>query len=449
LLNPQTPNVEKSSKPQEQTVNSISSVLKFIGFSLIGIFVFFAPITVNGTSSIPLDHIVTWINTTFPSLTPIYALLVILGGVLYPFITKTWNQNAFNIVFTLLKFMGLVVGVIIYSKQGPDWLMNENVGPFLFDLLVVPVGIMVPLGGVFLSLLLGYGLFEFVGVFCQRIMKPIWKTPGRSAVSAMASFVASFAVGLLITNKEFKEGKYTIKQAVVIATGFSTVTVSFMIIVAKTLDLMTMWNLYFWVTAFVTFFVTAITVRIWPISKLPDEYYNGMEGEQEKVITSNYFQNAWQQAMVACNNAPNFGKNLWVNLRDGMIMTMTILPSILSVGLIGILLAEYTPIFDFIGYIFYPFTALLQLPDAFLAAKAAAIGVTEMFLPALLVVEAALVTKFVIAVVCVSTIIFFSASIPCILATDIPISIPKLLVIWLERTILSLIIVTPIAYLLL
>ncbi|EGQ26264.1 MULTISPECIES: YjiH family protein [Sporosarcina] len=449
MPNLQTTNVEENPKLQEQTMSNVPNILKFVGFSLIGIFIFFAPIKVDGTSSIPLDHIVTWINTTFPSLTPIYALLVILGGVIYPFATKTWNKSTFNLVFTLLKIIGLAVGIIIYSKRGPDWLMNEHVGPFLFDSLVVPVGIMVPLGGVFLALLLGYGLFEFVGVLFQRVMRPIWKTPGRSAVSAMASFVASFAVGLLITNREFKEGKYTIKQAVIIATGFSTVTVSFMIIVAKTLDLMSVWNLYFFVTAFVTFFVTAITVRIWPISKLPDEYYNGMTGEPETLITGNYLQNAWKQAMEASNNAPNFGKNLWVNLRDGMVMTMNMLPTILSIGLIGILLAEYTPIFDFLGYIFYPFTALVQLPDAFLVAKAAAIGVTEMFLPALLVVEAAIVSKFVVAVVCVSSIIFFSASIPSILSTEIPISIPKLLVIWVQRTILSILVATPLAYLLL
>lgn len=64
----------------------------------------------------------------------------------------------------------------------------------------------------------------------------------------------------------------------------------------------------------------------------------------------------------------------------------------------------------------------------------------------LLVAEAAMVTKFIIGVVCVSQIIFFSALIPCILATEIPISISKLLVIWLERTILNLIIVIPIAH---
>ena len=45
-------------------------------------------------------------------------------------------------------------------------------------------------------------------------------------------------------------------------------------------------------------------------------------------------------------------KNIAVNLKDGFIMTMGILPSIMSVGLIGIVLAKFTPIFDWISYIF-------------------------------------------------------------------------------------------------
>lgn len=127
-------------------------------------------------------------------------------------------------------------------------------------------------------------------------------------------------------------------------------------------------------------------------------------------------------------------------------MTMSILPSILSVGLIGLILAEFTPVFTIIGYVFYPFTWILQIPEPLLAAKASAIEIAEMFLPALLVAKSAMVTKFVIGVVSVSAILFFSALIPCILSTDIPVSIPKLLVVWIQRTILSLIIVAPIAH---
>jgi nucleoside recognition membrane protein YjiH len=222
-----------------------------------------------------------------------------------------------------------------------------------------------------------------------------------------------------------------------------------MIIIAKTLDIMNIWNAYFWTTLIVTFLVTAITVRIWPLSKLSEKYYNGQEGQPEEIIKKDRLKTAWSQAMQTANEAVSLPKNIWLNFKDGFVMTMAVLPTIMSVGLLGLVLAEYTSTFDIIGYIFYPFTWIMQVPEPFLAAKAAATEIAEMFLPSLLVVDAPLVTKFITAVISVSAILFFSALIPCILATEIPISIPKLIVLWIERTILTIILVAPIAYLLL
>ncbi|WP_390846573.1 YjiH family protein [Bacillus litorisediminis] len=436
-----TPSLQKN--PQ---VSSPSGMIKFFVFSFIGIFMFFIPITVNGSSSIPLDHIVTWIRNNLPEVTPYYAVLVILLGAIYPFYKKTWNKNKVEMVFSIFKVLGLLAAVLLLFNTGPSWFLAPNIGVFLFEKLVIPVGLLVPIGSVFLAMLVGYGLLEFIGVLVQKIMRPIWKTPGRSAVDAVASFVGSYSIGLLITNRVFREGKYTVKEAAIIATGFSTVSVTFMIVVANTLDLMDHWNLYFWSSLVVTFLVTAITARIWPISKMSDEYFNG-KGDPEEIVKTQVIQTAWAKAISTADQAPSIGKNIWENLRDGFIMTMGILPSIMSVGLLGLLLAEYTAVFDIIGYIFYPFTLLLQIPEPLLAAKAAAVEIAEMFLPALVVVEAPLVTKFITAVVSVSSILFFSATIPCILSTDIPISIPRLLVIWVQRTILSLILATPIAFL--
>jgi nucleoside recognition membrane protein YjiH len=126
------------------------------------------------------------------------------------------------------------------------------------------------------TFLVGYGLLEFVGVIMRPIMRPLFKTPGRSAIDAVASFVGSYSLGLVITNRVFREGKYTNREASVIATGFSTVSATFMIIVARTLGLMEMWNLYFWSTLVITFIVTAITVRIWPLSKKSLQELAGM-----------------------------------------------------------------------------------------------------------------------------------------------------------------------------
>lgn len=426
-----------------------SNIFKFIVLSLIGVITFFIPITINGERTIPLDHIVTFVEETFAPAIPYYILIIIIFGAIYPFYTKTWNKNMVELVLSLFKILGAIATALLVFNIGPAWLADPDMGPYLFENLVVSVGLILPIGAIFLALLVGYGLLEFIGVFLQPVMRPVWKTPGRSAIDAVASFVGSYGIGLLITNRVFKEGKYNIKEATIIATGFSTVSVTFMIIIAKTLEIMEIWNIYFWVTLVVTFLVTAITVRIWPLSKISEEYYNGQEGKPETIVKKDRLNIAWKQAMEVTDDAISVPKNIWLNFKDGLIMTMAVLPTIMSIGLLGLVLAEFTITFDIIGYIFYPFTWIMQVPEPLLAAKAAATEIAEMFLPSLLVVDATLITKFIVAVLSVSAILFFSALIPCILATEIPISIPKLIVLWIERTILTIIIVAPIAFLLL
>ncbi|MBO1513734.1 YjiH family protein [Metabacillus sp. BG109] len=445
--------MELNQQPEKQQIverkPGTTQMWKFFVYSFIGAFIFFVPITIEEKSSIMLDHIVSFIQLHTSSILPYYALLIIAAGAIYPFISGVWKRSIVNLIFSLFKVLGLFVGIMLVFNFGPAWLFDPSMGPFLFDKLVVPVGLLVPIGAVFLALLVGYGLLEFIGVLTQTIMRPIWKTPGRSAIDAVASFVGSYSIGLLITNRIYKEGKYSAKEAAIIATGFSTVSATFMVIVAKTLGLMEMWNMYFWLTLIVTFAVTAITVRIWPLSKMKDEYYKGSTPQPEIKISGNLFTAAWDEAKETVASSPRLLDNIWMNMKDGLQMAMAILPSILSIGLLGLVLAEYTPVFDWIGYIFYPFTALLQLPEPMLVAKASALSIAEMFLPALLVTESVLIVKFVIAVVSVSAIIFFSALVPCIVSTEIPISIPKLIIIWIERVILTLIIVTPLAFILL
>ncbi|HDZ1690928.1 TPA: YjiH family protein, partial [Bacillus anthracis] len=198
-------------------------ILRFILASLVGVFMFFVPVTINGASSIMIDHIVSWIRTSVPSVVPYYALLVMIMGAIYPFYTKKWNVSLVDICFSILKVVGVVFGVLYCLKVGPAWFFAPDVGPFLYEKLVISVSLLVPIGSAFLALLVGYGLLEFIGTFCRPIMRPLWKTPGRSAIDAVASFVGSYSLALLITNRVYKEGKYTTKEAAIIATGFSTV----------------------------------------------------------------------------------------------------------------------------------------------------------------------------------------------------------------------------------
>lgn len=434
---------------KESKARSSKNIAKFIGFNVIGIFMFFITVTINGTKSIPIDHIVTAMRD-IPNFGPVYGGIIVVVGAILPFVRKTWNKDRVTTVFSIFKVLGIgVVGMAIFG-WGPESFHTPGMLPFVFNKVVVPVTSLVPVGAVFLAFLINYGLMEFIGVFMKPIMRPIWKTPGRSAVDAVASFVGSYSVGLLITNRVYKEGYYSQKEASIIATGFSTVSATFMVVVAKTLGLMDRWNLYFWSTLIITFLVTAITTRIYPLSKKSDLSHNGKPAIPEPVVEKGkLFSTALNEGLNACSASPGFLEGVVKNLKDGINLALNIGPTLMSIGFLGLVLAEFTPVFDIMGYIFLPFTMLLGFgAEAAMVAKGCAISLAEMFLPASIVATASPAAQAVIAIVCVSEILFFSASIPCILGTDIKVSIKEIVIVWFERVVLSLIIATPVVHLL-
>ncbi|WP_312938968.1 YjiH family protein [Oscillibacter sp.] len=424
----------------ETTKKNSSNAAKFILCSLLGFFMFFVSIPFNGKTTIPVDHVTTLLRNALGITVQGYIVLIVVAiGAILPFVQKTWNKSAKDLIFSIFKIIGLICAIMFLFHLGPEELLsNPDLLPYLFVTLCCSLCFLIPIGAVFLSFLTDYGLMEFVAVFLQPIMRKIWKTPGRSAIDAVASFVGSYSLALIITDDMYHKGRYTKKEAYIIATGFSTVSTTFMVVVAKTLDLMDHWNFYFWTTLLITFTVTAIVARIYPTAKVPDDYMEGVTPNPEANVAKDHLRIAWQEALEASGRSGNIGTNVLRNTKDGLRMISNILPTILSIGLLGMLLALYTPIFDIIGYIFYPFALLVRVPDALLAAQSLATTIAEMFLPAAFVTGAALATRYVVAVCCISELLFFSAVIPCILSTKIPVKVRDLIVIWIERLIFSI-----------
>ncbi|MDG0836465.1 MAG: YjiH family protein [Staphylococcus equorum] len=418
---------------------------KFFIYSLIGIICFFVPITINGKSTILIDHIVQWITYLVNPILPYYVLLLIIIGALHPFINKKWNKSKTDIIFSLFKVLGVFIAFMIVFDFGPGFVLKESIGPFLYDKLAIPLSVLIPVGAILLTFLVGYGLLEFIGVIMRPVMRPIFKTPGKSAVDAVASFVGSYSIGLLITNKVYKKGGYTHKEAVIVATGFSTVSATFMIIVANTLGIIEHWNLYFWFTLAVTFIVTAITVQLPPIRFEKNTTYQNQPYKEEKRRNMPLLKESWLEAKLAVKNADSLIGNVRENLRDGVVMTIAILPSIMSIGFLGLIIAEYTPIIEYVSYIFYPFISIFPVQDVAILAQASTISIVEMLLPAAIAQTADLATRFIVGVMSVSAIIFFSSVVPVILSTEIKISVGKLVLIWFERVVLTLLITIPFA----
>lgn len=417
----------------------IRAYVKFIGFSLFGVLFFFTPVAFRGTNSIPLDHLITFINSALPQLGPVFALCIVVIGGLLPWFDKSYRKGAVAFVVSVFRTLGVPTALMAFFQIGPEWLLKPDLLPFVWEKIVIAVTVIVAVGSFFLTFIITFGLLEFIGTIMKPILRPLYKVPGKAAVDAVASFVGSFSVAIYLTNKLYNANIYTNKEASIIITGFSTVSATFMIIVARTAGFMDIWNFYFFSTLIITFTVTAIVVRLWPISRIDDSYCG--EGKREMDVPGNLFVNAVQSGLKAASETQSLHKCLWENLKGGIVMCFTLSPCIASIALIAFILVQKTSVFDIFGLIFAPLTYLLSLiglPEHLMVAKACAMILGEMFVPNVVVASLPEASKYVVAVVSVSAILFFGGSIPCVLATNIRIKTWQIIVIWFERTVLSI-----------
>lgn len=117
----------------------------------------------------------------------------------------------------------------------------------------------------FLPLLMEYGLLELLGPVFRPVMRPLFTLPGRSTVDNLASFIGDGTVGVLITSRQYEEGFYSRREATVISTTFSVVSITFAIVIASTIKMQDQF-FYFYITVIISCLIAAMIMpRIWPL----------------------------------------------------------------------------------------------------------------------------------------------------------------------------------------
>ena len=112
----------------------------------------------------------------------------------------------------------------------------------------------------------------------------------------------------------------------------------------------------------------------------------------------------------------------------------------MSIAVISLLIATYTPIFTWIGMPIAPILTLLGLPDAKIIAPAVFVGVAEIALPSLIIAGkgVATISVFFVTVLATVQIIFFTESANAMLEADIPLNFVELLSIFVIRTVIAI-----------
>ncbi|RKJ32409.1 YjiH family protein, partial [Butyricicoccus sp. 1XD8-22] len=298
---------------------------------------------------------------------------------------------------------------------GPESFMSDNTS----GLLLSPDGGLVTMmfslfffAGLLLPLLTDFGLLEFFGSMMVKVMRPLFKIPGRSAIDCLASWVGDGTIGVLLTSRQYEEGNYTAREAATIATTFSVVSITFCFVVLETVDLNN-YFLQFYGTVILTGIILAfIMPRVFPLSRKPDLNFNGSKPHENREAIPeghNVFSLGLQNALAKADSNKNLGRVLTSGFKNVLEMWFAITPIIMAFGTIALVLAEYTSFFKILGMPFEPILALLQIPEAGAAAQTMIVGFADMLLPSVLGagIESEM-TRFFIATISVTQLIYMS-----------------------------------------
>lgn len=442
--------------------HSIVNYLKFIIPSLIGIVLFMIPIQFEGKMTIPVALLANWLQESLAEFLPAIATGIMLVTALFTLIAKwvrpsfmmdrPFLKNLFDVTpfWTITRVLGTIFAVLTLFNWGPEWIWSENTGGLLLmDLIPVLVTVFI-FAGLFMPLLMDFGLLELTGTLLTRLMRPLFTLPGRSSIDCLASWLGDGTIGVLLTNKQYEDGFYTKREAAVIGTTFSVVSITFTIVVLEQMELGHLFGPYYLTIALAGFAAAIILPRIPPLSRKADTYYNGSKGSLDETVPANTSVWKWGVHQATERAKGNrFSQMLLNGIKNVFDMWMGVLPIVMALGTLAVIIAEYTPVFKWLGAPFIPLLSLLQIPEATEAAQTMVVGFADMFLPAVIgsgIIESEL-TRFVIACVSVTQLIYMSEVGGLLLGSKVPVNFKDLLIIFLLRTLITLPIIALMAHL--
>ena len=441
-------------KPVDNKKVTLKDNLKFILPSILGVILFMIPVKHNGDITIPIaifssmlvdflgDYLVYIITGTLA----LSAVISLITTLLKPkFIV---NNKFLNSLFSTTplwltaRVLGGIFGVLAAFQIGPEMIISGDTGAFvLHDLLTVLFSIFL-FAGLFLPLLLNFGLLEFFGALLTKVMRPVFKLPGRSSIDCITSWLGDGTLGIMLTNKQYEDGFYTEREAATISTTFSAVSITFSLVVINTVGLGNMFVPFYLTVTFAGIVAAVIVPRIYPLSKKKDVYYNGETKQVDESIPQGYTSFSWgyEKAIEKARKNSSIKEFFIDGCKNVLDMWIGVLPVVMGLATIALIIATYTPVFKILGLPFVPILQLLQVPEALQASQTLVVGFADMLLPSVIASTTITseMTRFIVAAVSVTQLVYMSEVGGVLLGSKIPVNIKELIIIFIERTLITL-----------
>lgn len=444
---------------------SVGGILKFILPSLIGVALLMTPFKQDGGTTVGVALMSGFINRELNSIVPIYQLVMLCIAIscflalAYRIAKPAFIENSpllrevsdISGFWLVARFTGLVLGLMTAFKAGPELIWSGDTGGLILHDLICGLFTIFLIAGFILPFLTEFGLLEYVGVFMTGVMRPLFNLPGRSAVDCVASWIGDGTIGVTLTNKQYEDGYYTEREAAVIATTFSLVSITFCLVVLTMVKMTNYFAQYYLTVCLAGVLAALIIPRIPPLSLKKDVYCKvNPHARDAEIIPEGYSRSKWA-LQLAVNQAEKNG-NVFDFLGRGahtvLGLWLGVTPIIMAAGTLALVMSEGTPVFTWLGKPFLPILNLLNVPEAVEASKTMVVGFADMVVPSILA-DANItseMTRFIVAATSVSQLLYMSETGAVILGSNLPISLLDLFVIFIERTLVTLPFIVMMAY---
>lgn len=460
-MNPDDTMAGQRAEPPHATTYNMRQLLIFLIPSLVGVLLFLTPIIYEDKVTIGLGLLADGLKAATANYLPLTAVVLLGGsaliGLLASLLKPSWltSRPALNELFNLpplwlvLRVLGALFAAMTFFEFGPGWINSATTGGVVLNDLAPVLITFFLVAGLVLPLLTDYGLMEFIGTLVRNLFRKVFGLPGRSAIDAIASWLGSGTVGVLITAQQYQKGFYSAREAAVIATNFSIASIAFSLLITNFMKLDHLFVPFYLTVVVAGLAAAIITPRIPPLSWKKDDYLAGVGKQIQEEVPQGISLMRWglQQAVQRANSNPSPAQMLRVGVHNVLDIWLGLLPLVMAIGTLSLAIAEYTPVFNWLSYPLVPLLELLQLPEAAKAAPAILVGFADMFLPAVLGkgIDSEL-TRFVVACISLTQLIYMSEVGVLIIKAKLPLNILELFAIFIIRTLITLPIIALMAH---
>ncbi|ODC02819.1 hypothetical protein BFW38_03895 [Terasakiispira papahanaumokuakeensis] len=437
-----------------------ANIWKFIIPSLLGLLLFMTPVAYEDGVTIPIAVLAGEFKSLLGEYAPllvtslicITAFCSLIITLFKPFKRSSFLDTLFltSYPWLALRILGATFAVMTINGIGPEMVWHEYTGGLvLHDLMPTLLSVFL-FAGLLLPLLLDFGLLELTGSLMSKVMRPLFNLPGRSSIDCTTSWLGDGSVGVMLTSQQYERNLYTKREAAVIATTFSAVSISFALVVIAQVKLEHLFIPFYFAVSLAGFIAALIIPRLPPLRWKKNEYCDGQESEPcelSKLSLKELFSIGLSSAIKRAESGGGVKTIAKDGAKNAAEMVFCVLPVVMAIGTLALIVAENTSVFSVLGQPFVPFLELLDIPEAVKASETLVVGFADMFIPSIMAASiGSEMTRFVIAAVSITQLIYLSEVGALILGSKIPINILEMFVIFILRTVITLPIIAGVAH---